>query len=535
MSLPLRFVLAFVAMVSSLVAASKVTAAPASDVARKVDQLLATELPGGDTPAADDETFLRRVSLDTIGRNPSPTEIAVFALDPTPDKRRRVVRRLLSSEHYGQNWARYWRDVIFSRRQEDRSLIAVEPLIVHMTKALNANKPWNEIATEFITATGDVRKEGTTAIIYAQDGRAEETAAEISRIFLGVQIQCAQCHDHKTDRWEREQFHQFAAFFPRMRIQRVQNPLVRSFEVASVDRGPMAAREAGRGSLEHYMRDLDNPKAQGTLMTPQFFVSAEKAELGMSDQDRRGQLAEWLTADDNPWFARALVNRIWAELVGEGFYEPIDDMGPDHDASAPKTLDYLSEQFVASGHDVKWLISTMMATEIYQRESRARRKANQQPFAANCLQPLRSDALFDALVTALEIELRQTGRGGGIAAYTQNGPRQQFNLAFGYDPSLPRDGVAGTIPQALFLMNSAQIDAAINARRPASMLGRLLSQIEDDDQLVAELYLRTLARQPNDREMKTCLEYIKGNTDRVDAFEDVLWSLINSTEFRHRK
>ena len=95
--------------------------------------------------------------------------------------------------------------------------------------------------------------------------------------------------------------------------------------------------------------------------------------------------------------------------------------------------------------------------------------------------------------------------------------------------------MVGTIPQALFLMNSAQMDAAINARRPASMLGRLLSQIEDDDQLVAELYLRTLARQPNDREMKTCLEYIKGNTDRVDAFEDVLWSLINSTEFRHRK
>jgi hypothetical protein len=506
-----------------------------ADVAAKVDKLLAAELSGAGATASDDATFLRRASLDVIGRNPTPTEIAVFSLDPSDDKRRRVVERLLASEYYGQNWARYWRDVIFSRRLEDRSLVAVEPLVVHMTNALNANKPWNEVAREFITATGDVRQKGATALIYAQDGRAEETAAEVSRVFLGVRIQCAQCHDHKTDRWQRKQFHQLAAFFPRMKVQRVNNPLVRSFEIASVDRGSKVPRQPGKGSLEHYMRDLENPKAQGTLMTPTFFVSAAKAELGMTDQQRRGQLADWLTADENPWFAQALVNRMWAELVGEGFYEPIDDMGPDRKASAPKTLDYLAKQFVGSGHDVKWLVATIMATDMYGRESRARRKTNEKPFAANCLQPLRSDALFDALITTLEVETSKSNRGRGLAAYTQNGPRQQFNLAFGYDPSLPREGVAGTIPQALFLMNSAQLNSAINARRSTSMLGRLLREVKGDQDLVAELYLRCLAREPNAKELKACLKHVETVDDRGEAFEDILWSLVNSTEFRHRK
>jgi hypothetical protein len=531
MSFAFRFaVLLLVALAANISAAESVT-----QVARQVDLLLSKEVPNPKVAVADDETFLRRASLDTIGRNPTATELAVFSLDPSADKRLHVIERMLASEHYGQNWARYWRDVIMSRRLEDRAMFASEALVVHMTNTLNANKPWDEVAREFITATGDVRQEGKTGLIYAQDGRAVETAAEVSRIFLGVRIQCAQCHDHKTDRWRREQFHEFAAFFPRMRTQAIKNPTVRSFEIVSVDRGPKIPKKEGKGSLEHYMRDLDNPTATGKLMTPTFFVSAEKAKLGMTDLERRGQIADWITADENPWFAQALVNRLWSELVGEGFYEPIDDMGPDRKPSAPQTLAYLAEQFVASGHDVKWLVATIMATEAYGRESRARRKSNEQPFAANCLQPLRSDALFDALVTTLEIDTQRKGGAKRKGGYNQGGPRQLFNQSFGFDPSLPREEVAGTIPQALFLMNSAKLSAAMKAGRTASLLGRLLGEIEDNEQLVAELYGRCLAREPNEKEMKTCLEYIKQINNRNQAFEDILWSLVNSTEFRHRK
>ena len=529
-----------VSLLAANLATCSVAQAAVQTVAKSaaaIDKMLAAEVAnknnGPLVAEADDATFLRRASLDTIGRNPTPEEIAAFALDPAQDKRSRVVKRLLANERFGQNWARYWRDVIFARRLDDRSLVANTALVVHLTNSFNANKPWDEIVRDFITAKGDVQQNGATALIFAQNGQAVETAAEVSRIFLGVQIQCAQCHDHKTDRWRREQFHELAAFFPRMRVQRVANPLVRSLEVTSVDRGRGAGpKKPGRGSLEHYMPDLDDPKAKGTLMTPTFFVSATKAKLGMTDDERREQLAEWLTADENPWFARALVNRVWAELVGEGFYEPIDDMGPDRKASAPKTLDFLAKQFVAAGHDVKWLVATIMSTETYGRETRARRKPTQRPFAANCTQPLRSDTLFSSLVTALGIEEPQAGRGkGGYRA----GPRQQFGLAFGFDPSLPRDEVSSTIPQALFLMNSPQLNQTINARRTNTVLGRLVREIEDDEKLIAELYLRCLARQPNAKEIKVCLEYIKKADDRGHAFEDLVWSLINSTEFRHRK
>ena len=207
-------------------------------------------------------------------------------------------------------------------------------------------------------------------------------------------------------------------------------------------------------------------------------------------------------------------------------------LGPDREANgAEDNCDHLAKEFVAKGNDVKWLVATIMSTEAYGLETRARRKPTQQPFAANCTQPLRSDALFSSLVTALGVqEPRAKGRGGYGGE-----PRQQFGLAFGFDPSLPRDEVSSTIPQALFLMNSTQLSRAIDSRRSNTVLGKLVREVEDDKQLVAELYLRCLARQPNVKELKICLEHVKEAKDRGQAFEDVVWSLVNSTEFRHRK
>ena len=208
-------------------------------VARQVDALLAEEVFKPDTklaPRVDDATYLRRVWLDIVGDIPTPEHVTAFLLDPAKDKRERVVRELLANPQYGQNWARYWRDVIMYRRLEDRAAIVSNPLTVTLTEKLNENEPWDKIATEFITATGDVRENGATAIQMAQDGRTEETTAEVSRIFLGIQIQCAQCHDHQTDSWKREQFHELAAFFPRIAVQPVQSPTRRTFEVVADDR-----------------------------------------------------------------------------------------------------------------------------------------------------------------------------------------------------------------------------------------------------------------------------------------------------------
>jgi hypothetical protein len=470
--------------------------------------------------------------------------VTAFLLDPAPDKRERVVRDLLADPQYGQNWSRYWRDVIFSRKLEDRAQVAANALVADLTERLNENVPWDKIATEFITATGDVKENGAAAIHMAQDGRTEETTAEISRIFLGIQIQCAQCHDHKFDRWTRDQFHQLAAFFPRTGVQPVQTPTRNSFQVVVNDR-PQPARRGNpnntnrRGAPEHYMPDLERPDAQGELMTPQFFLTDEKLPLGTTDAVRRGTLAKWLT--ENPWFAMALVNRLWGELVGEGFYEPIDDMGPDRTPSGKKAVEFLSLSFAESGYDVKWLFRTICATDAYQRESRPRRNTTGTPFAANVAQPLRSDQVYNALLTATggeEVAPAGRGRRAGRGAARRGrgmGPRPQFDAVFGFDPSDPRETVASSIPQALAMMNAPGINQTVRGQNRATTLGEMIAQIPNDEALIAELYLRTLSREPTDKEMQNALAFRRTVAQRPQAFEDLYWALLNTSEFSHRR
>ena len=424
----------------------------AEQTARQLDQFLSQEVFKKDTklaPRVDDAAYLRRVWLDIVGDIPTPEHVTAFALDPAKDKRERVVKELLDNPQYGQNWARYWRDVILSRRLEDRAQIVANPLVVALTRKLNDNESWDKIATEFITSTGDVRENGTTAIQLAQDARTEETTAEMSRIFLGIQIQCCQCHNHPYDHWKREQFHEFAAFFPRIALRPVQTPTRRTFELISDDRPDGGRRnpnaQGRRGKPEHYMPDLKNPASQGKRMQPKFFLTSAKLPFGTPDAERRGTVAEWMTA--NPWFATAFVNRIWGELVGEGFYQPIDDIGPDRTPSAPKAVDVLSRGFAQSGYDIKWLFRAICATEAYQRESRPRRDADGTPFVATVAQPLRSDQLFNAILTAADIAEPTEAMGrrerpkNGKPGYGRNANiRQAFEVAFGYDPSDPRNG-----------------------------------------------------------------------------------------------
>ena len=511
-------------------------------VAARVGELLTEEVLTGRTTAmaasrVDDETFIRRIYLDIVGELPTVDDILSFTLDTSKYKREKAINTLLADEAYGKNWARYWRDVILYRKTEERALIAAQPLEEYLTNRFNKNMSWDDIATSFITAEGDVRENGECALIVAQGGKPEETVAEISRIFMGIQIQCAQCHNHPTDRWTREQFHELAAFFPRVASRQSRDQDYRTFYVVAQD--SFFRRRQGNnnnrfiGTPEHHMPDLDHPEEQGKQMQPVFFVTGEKLKVGATDEDRRNTLADWVSAPQNPWFAHALVNRLWSELVGEGFYEPVDDMGPDRECTAPKTLEYLAEECIDNEYDIKWLFRTIMATDAYQRESRSRRNYDETPFLANCNQRLRADQLYSSLVAALGLPDRTlaAGRQGyGVA----RGPRLAINLQFGFDPSEMRDEVAGSIPQSLFLMNSFAINQAINSRSNSS-LGRLMSEIQNDNDLVTELYLKVLAREPTKEEMQTCMSYVRNIGQRNEAFEDLLWALVNSTEFLHRR
>ncbi|HEY2838691.1 MAG TPA: DUF1549 domain-containing protein, partial [Pirellulales bacterium] len=254
---------------------------PAAEVARRVEASLAAETPAAakpnapELPITDDETFLRRASLDLIGDIPTPEEVTAFVLDPSSNKRVAAIDRLLADKRFGENWGNYFRDVILYRRSDDRAQLVGPTLQRYLADQFNNGVGWDKIAHEFITARGDVREVGATGVIMAQMGQPPEVAAEMARIFLGVQIQCAQCHDHPTDRWKRKQFHELVAFFPRLAVQPVKDGEKRSFTVVSRDRAPRVAPKDGkyRGSLEHYMPDLKDPSAKGTEMKPIFFLT----------------------------------------------------------------------------------------------------------------------------------------------------------------------------------------------------------------------------------------------------------------------
>jgi hypothetical protein len=506
------------------------------EVAARVDRAIADELFNTQTelaPRTNDATFARRVWLDIVGDIPTPEELTAFLIDPANDKREKLVAKLLSNGFYGQNWARYWRDVILFRALDERANLVANALEADLGDWLNENRPWNEIATEFITAHGDIREVGGTAIMMAQDGQTEEIAAEVSRIFLGVQIACAQCHDHPYDRWKREEFHELAAFFPRVTVRPVRDLTKRSFEVVGQDRfrrAPRGNNVERQPTAEHAMPDLENPQAPGTQMEAKFFLTSATVPWGTTDEARRMQLADWLT--ENEWFATAVVNRLWAELVGEGFYTPIDDIGPDKEPTAPSAVKLLADEFRASGYDLKWLIATIMQTEAYQRESRPRRELSDTPFTANVPQRLRSDQLYNSLLSAFdsrESEPDQIQLGRDRLA----SPRAKFADVFGYDPSVPREEAVQTIPQILAMMNSSPVNRSFASNRTNS-LSTLLQTVPNDEEVMIELYLRCLCREPTKKELSNVRQYRKKVDNRREAFEDIAWALVNSAEFQYR-
>ncbi|TWU29965.1 DUF1549 domain-containing protein [Bythopirellula polymerisocia] len=504
-------------------------------LAKRIDQAIQNDVFDEETelaPRTDDYTFVRRAWLDVVGDIPSPEEVTSFVLDPAEDKRETLVARLLADPHFGQNWARYWRDVVFFRAVDERAEIAAGTMETDLTEWLNEGRPWSEIATEFITAHGDVRENGGTAIMMAQDGMTEETTAEVSRIFLGIQIQCAQCHDHPYDRWKREQFHELAAFFPRIAVRPVRDLTSRSFEVIGTDRfGRKPPKNERFPTAEHKMPDLEDPQAPGTQMEPKFFLTSAKVPWGTSDSARRLQLAQWLT--ENEWFATALVNRMWAELVGEGFYPSVDDIGPDRTTVAPTAVKLLSRKFKESGYDLKWLMKTICQTEAYQRESRPRRETDGTPFVANVPQRLRSDQLYNALLSAFNAPEENPPR-GRRPQRPQAAPRGRFAEAFAYDPSINREEAVSSIPQVLALMNSMDVNLLFRGKK-GSVLPELIREIKQDEELTTELFLRCLGRVPTSEELEIVKALRQEGMKREVAFEDLAWSLVNSAEFQHRR
>ncbi len=560
-----------------------------------VDDLIFLTTSSNDVGPVDDATFLRRVSLDLIGRPPSPGGITAFGLNPSASKRHDAVQSLLGTESYADNWSRYWRDAIFRPATNVRANLVRPAFEEWMADNLSENRSWDAVVTDLLTATGTVNDNGATALIFAQEGQPEEIAAEASRLFMGVQIQCANCHNHPWDRWKREQFHELVAFFPRISLRRdpqsdkmfdyvitsadrdrSRRPGISKFLLTRLDRnrdqiiseteakgsplervfsgqarsyidkngdGQISVEEIqtaqppdnnrpGQGSTEHYMADLSDPGSKGTVINPSFFVGEGTIRQGASDAVRRSAAADFFTSEKTPWFAQAIVNRMWAELTGSAFYTPIDDIGPDRQPQQPEALAALCDGFIASGHDLKWLLTTITSTRFYQRPI----NTEAEDFLRLGPTRLRADQLYDALCQTLNVSklpLQFSGRRSPYARAEDQG-RLQFASTFGFDPSTPREDLTGNIPEALFMMNSPQLNQLARAGSPNSTITRILRTVRSNEDAISELYLTTVSREPTAKEIDICMQHLSAAANRAEGLEDILWSLLNSTEFQSK-
>ncbi len=497
----------------------------ASLTAERIDEILvAAGSSEKEAPVVDDAWFLRRVTLDLVGRQPTVDELRSFLDDESVDKREKAVDRLLASPEYGANWANYWSDTIAMRTPEPQlTYLNYTAFKEWMAERLNEDTGWDEIAFRMMTPVGKVQDDPAGTFIGFHQGEPNRIAGETTRVFLSVKIACAQCHDHPFVDMPQEVFHGMAAFFVRAKVSVPQND---SLQI-SIGSDP---------KKEHRM------PGSKEMMKPTV-LGGDSQDLGLSDVERRTRLGYWLVDGDNGHFARSYVNRVWARLMGRGFYDPVDDMGQDAEPVLGELQDALADHFVASGFDTKAVFRAIVLSRAYQRPLEmevATTSADDKPFTSAATKLLRGDEVFDSLEAAIELPNVKPPIGKKTKAVRFPIPpkstRDLVNEAFGYDPSFPDAWISRTMTQAMFLMNDAQVQAQVSAAPDSgTMLAKLVAEEQDDAKVVETLFERVLARRPTSGEREIVLSHVQSVDDRGRAFEDVLWSLLNTAEFTTRK
>jgi Protein of unknown function (DUF1549)/Protein of unknown function (DUF1553) len=471
-----------------------------------------------------DEAFLRRITLDLLGRQPKRKEMEAFLAHEHADKRAEAVEQLLATPEFGVNWANYWSDVISYRTPQPELTFLSYKLFKHwLAERFNRNAGWDETTYLMLTAVGKVGENPAATFVGFHQGDKSRLAAETTRVFLSTQIACAECHDHKFVDMPQETFHHVAAFFVRVNTKLPWN-----------DSDAIIVSSKADG--EHKM-----PGGKSEMQPIAF--SERKVDLGRSDVDRRTELADWIVAPENPWFAKAMTNRIWARMMGRGFSEPVDEIGELGDRVLPEVHSAVAGHFVAGGYDIKDVFRLVANSKSYQRTLRDPDKTNKdeaKPFAVIAAGRLRGDEVFDSLAVGIDLpNVTPPPTPATDAVRFPPPPKSTRDLvsdAFGFDPSSDAGNVSRTMQQAMLLMNNEQIQKQIDAS-PGSgtMLAKLVSAEVDDAKVVTRLYENVLARKPNAEEIDLAKIHITKVGERKAAYEDLLWSLVNGAEFLSRR
>lgn len=468
-----------------------------------------------------DEAFLRRICFDLCGRQPTAGELAALLVDSMPDRRERAVDRYLALPEFGRNWGNYLSDVVSYRTPEpELTFLNYTPFKNWLAEQLNQDVGYDQIAYQMITASGLVADNPAATFVGFHQGDRSRLAAETTRIFLSTQIQCAECHDHKFIDMPQTTFHHVAAFFVRVQAKLPWN-----------DSSQILVSSKATG--EHKM-----PEGREEMKPIAF--SDKQLELGRSDIDRRVELANWIVGSENPWFAKAFTNRVWARMMGRGFCEPVDEIGELGDRVLPEVHTAVADHFIATEFRAKELFRVIALSKSYQRAIRDPAKGEETPFATIAAGRLRGDEVFDSLSVAISLPDFTPPAVAPTAAIRFPPPpkstRDLVNEAFGFDPSSEAVHVLRTMQQAMFLMNNEQIQKQINAApESGTVLAQLLVAEASNDVVVEKLYERVLARKPTPKELDLAREHLTSVGDRGAGFEDLLWSMLNSAEFLSRR
>lgn len=463
-------------------------------------------------PARDAE-FLRRAYLDLTGVTPSVGEVRAFLAAKSPD-RAALIRKLVEKPNHAQHLANIWRDVMLPRNSnavrfgQDRSF--TNWLQGHFAD----NTPYDEMVRELLTTTGRVNQSGPVLYYTALELKPEELAASTSRIFLGVQIQCAQCHDHPFDHWKQKDFWGYAAFFSQLRRSTNRQQTVQ-FEVVDIETG-----------------DVKLPETD-TVVPPSFLGAPMGDDVTGT---RRQVLSAWLTSKDNPYFARATVNRVWALMFGYGLVNPVDDFGEHNEPSHPELLNELAADFSGHGFDMQRLFRVLANTRAYQLSSEWSSTAEVDPrlLSRMPVKSLTAEQIYDCLKMATGI--RQTAT-AGRTNITFNGRLDPRKAAFLAKFEAPAQGLTefqSGIPQALTMMNGAMIADSTDVTKSDLLIAVIDSPFMSNPQRVETLFLATLSRMPRDDEQAKFVRYVESggrNKDSNKALADVFWALLNSSEF----
>jgi hypothetical protein len=461
----------------------------------------------------NDETFLRRAHIDIAGVLPTSDDVKKFVADPAPDKRARKVDELLQRKEFVDLWAMKWSELLQVRtgQNNEGSYKAVLGYYSWLRDQLEKNVPINRVAAQLISASGS-NFENPAANYYQLEQDPLKLAEDTAQAFFGIRIQCAQCHNHPFDRWTMDDYRGFVAFFTQIGRKQGEDPRERIIF------------NSGGGESKHPVGDR--------VVPPKFLGGLAPDAKG---QDRRKLLADWVASPENPWFPRHIANLIWAQYMGRGIVEPVDDVRISNPPSNPELLDALAKKVVEYNYDLRRIVRDVCTSRTYQLTTRPNEtnQLDDRNFAKGTIRRMRAEVLLDCITQVTETQDKYKGLPAGARAVeiADGKTTNYFLTTFGRatrETICSREEVGPTLSQALHLINGDTVERKISE---GQVVKKLMTLNLSPREIASELYLRCFGRAPTDGELQKLETHWGVTEEQPKVYHDIFWALLNAKEF----